>query len=108
MHVSAEVLPRAQGAYAQWRGLVNAIRIVGKYRRSVCPGCNPGRASRFGTPRFAVAADSSAASGAPLGLQAGFGVDIRLLPFDAPVAELVERDSGAGDRADHMVAVGQK
>ena len=43
-----------------------------------------------------------------LGLQAGFSVDIRLLPLDAPVAKLVQRNARAGDRANHVVAVGEQ
>ena len=41
-----------------------------------------------------------------LGLEAGLGVDIGLLPLDAPVAKLVQRNARAGDRADDMIAVG--
>ena len=46
-----------------------------------------------------------ARSGAPLGFDARFGVDIGFLSFDAPVAELVERDSRAGHRAHDVVTV---
>ena len=46
-------------------------------------------------------------AGREFGLQAGFGVDIRLLPLDAPRSKLVERDARAGDGADDMVAVAQ-
>ena len=44
----------------------------------------------------------------PLGLEAGFGVDIWLLPLDAPVAKLVQRNARAGDRADDMIAVAEQ
>ena len=42
--------------------------------------------------------------GAPLGLQAGGGVGIGFLPLDRPIAQLVQRDDRAGNRAADMVA----
>src|SRR5690606_7316279 len=36
--------------------------------------------------------------------QRGGGVDIRLLPFDAPVAQLIDRDLAAGHGAAHEAA----
>src|SRR5438309_11081628 len=49
----------------------------------------------------------SAADGGPFRFQTRLGIDIRLLPFHAPIFQFVERDSCAGNGTHDVVAIAQ-
>ena len=86
-------------------------RSIGNYRakdrrKSHNQAWDAGQLFRRDWRALGTRSPSSLGSGrAPFRLKARLGIDIGLLPLDAPIAQLVQRNGRAGHRANDVVAV---